>query len=199
MVDGLDWSYAALHLPEASIIEETVRDFHKLIGRQADKLRAAYDSRDWEAYRIQVHGMKSSAATIGIVPLAGMARVLEQAAAAGDAGTITAMHEIFMVQWMSYKDRLTGVCGITSDAEAAAEDERQEADPSVYRAMLELLRTHMDELDVDAADGVMSQIRGYRAPEGTGELVEELGVMVADLDSDGAAGLIDRIIERMDK
>ncbi|MBO6214534.1 MAG: response regulator, partial [Lachnospiraceae bacterium] len=83
-VDGLDWNFAWLHLPEREMLEDSVRQYYELIKVHAGKLQGFFeglpDEDALDNYRIQVHGMKSSAATIGIVPLAGMAKVLEYAA-----------------------------------------------------------------------------------------------------------------------
>ena len=84
VVEGLDWNYAWLHLPDMELLEYTVKEFYDQIHTAADCLEQAYeqisDTDHLESYRIQVHAMKSLAATIGILPLSGVAGVLESAA-----------------------------------------------------------------------------------------------------------------------
>ena len=69
-------------------------------------------SEQLESYRIQVHAMKSLAATIGIVPLAGMAKILEYAAKDKKIDTIQASTMVFLEEWRSYNQKLKGVFGI---------------------------------------------------------------------------------------
>ena len=76
-VDGVDWEIAWLHLSSMELIESAFSEFYKIIKIHASKLQEYYDNLETELdnYRIQVHGMKSSAASIGIIPLAGMAKI----------------------------------------------------------------------------------------------------------------------------
>ena len=47
--------------------------------------------------------MKSLAATVGIVTLSRMAKVLESAAKDGKIDTVTSMTDIFLEEWRSYR------------------------------------------------------------------------------------------------
>ena len=99
-VDGLDWNYAWLHLPDMDLLEYTVKEFYSQIGSAADSLEEAYRQLEspgkLDQYRIQVHAMKSLAATIGIVPLAGLAKLLEYAARDGEVSKVQSMTGPFL-------------------------------------------------------------------------------------------------------
>ena len=202
-IDGLDWNYAWLHLPDMELLESTVREFHEVLILQADKLegmRADIDSGSdraeaFEAYRIQVHGMKSAAATIGIVPLAGMAKLLEYAARDGDAAMIASMHDIFISEWRSYGEKLKGVFG-TGDG-AVDEGGKEAADPDMIRAMMEMLKNALEDFDVDAADDIIDKIRSYSYPQEIEALIPELSAAVKDLDQDAAEDVMDSILTRL--
>ncbi len=109
-VEGADWNYAVSHLATAELVAETVKEFRSVIPSHADKLNEFYaalpDEEALKGYRIQVHAMKSSAATVGIIPLAGMAKVLENAAANGNAERVFQLHDVFESEWRSYEERL---------------------------------------------------------------------------------------------
>ncbi|MBR4759840.1 MAG: response regulator [Lachnospiraceae bacterium] len=130
MIDGLDWDFAYLHLPDREMLLESVKEFWETLSYQADKLDRMKDADDMEAYRIQVHGMKSSAATVGIVPLAGMAKILENASRDGDIDTVANLHPTFMTKWREYEERLDPLFhqGVTGDdgMEDGAADKRQD-------------------------------------------------------------------------
>lgn len=104
--------YAWLHLPDMELLAYTVKEFYDQLEPAADSLERAYgqiaDAAYLERYRIQVHAMKSLSATIGIVTLSGVARVLESAAKDDKIHIITAMTDIFLEKWRSYRYRLQG-------------------------------------------------------------------------------------------
>lgn len=113
MIDGLDWNLAWLHLPDKEILMDTLRQFQELLPVHRDKLSAIYErlpeEKAFSDYRIEVHGMKSAAALVGIVPLAGLAKILEFAARDKELDTIRSMHGIFLREWDSYQEKLREV------------------------------------------------------------------------------------------
>ena len=197
-VDGLDWNYAWLHLPERELLEGTVREFRDVLAVQADKLDGMWravaaspeDGEALAAYRIQVHGMKSAAATIGIVPLAGMAKLLEFAARDGDTETMAKLHGVFLTEWRSYEEKLAGVFG---GGPAEADEEKEPADTEMLLAMFSMLRGALEDFDVDTADGVMAKLRSYRCEPEVEALLPTLAAAVADLDQDMAQETMERM------
>ncbi len=180
VVEGLDWNYAWLHLPDMELLSYTLKEFYEQIDPAADSLEQAYEQIDdkayLEQYRIQVHAMKSLAATIGIVTLSGVARVLESAAKNGKMNIIRSMTDIFLEEWRSYRQRLQGVLGI------GTEEKREIVDYSVIRALVEMVRISMQEMDIDQADELMKQLRAYAFPEEIGRNIQKLAEAVTNLD-----------------
>lgn len=194
-VDGLDWNYAWLHLPDMELLEYTIREFYGQIEPAARHLEEAYQSLGEPGqlgqYRIQVHAMKGLAATIGIVPLAGLAKILEYAAKGGKIEEIHAMTGVFLAEWRSYRQKLQGVFGIE-------EQTREEvADYSVIQALVEMVCVSMDEMDVDQADQLMGQLLSYEYPEDLGEHIRGLQESVTNLDAEGASHYADLLIGQM--
>ena len=180
VVEGLDWNYAWLHLPDMELLAYTVKEFYDQIDPAAESLERAYeqieDAAYLEQYRIQVHAMKSLAATIGIVTLSGVARVLESAAKDGKINIITAMTGIFLEEWRSYRLRLRGIFGI------GAGEKKEITDYSVIRALVEMVRISMQEMDIDRADELMKQMRGYAYPKEIQQNILKLAEAVTNLD-----------------
>ncbi len=193
MVDGLDWQFAFLHLPGKEMLESALKEFYGLIKLHGDKLemmkKGLPEQRD--AYRIQVHGMKSAAASIGIIPLAGMAKMLEFAARDGDYIRINSLHDIFVSEWMSYTEKLKGVMGLGEEELS----EKEEVDTGALSALLDIIKGAMEDMDVDTADESVEKLSGFVLPEDMEKELPELKAMVADLDSEGAA----EVAERMQK
>ncbi|MCR5099220.1 MAG: response regulator [Lachnospiraceae bacterium] len=225
-VEGLDWSFAWLHLPERQLLEDTVREFYELIHVHADKLDNMYaeiltvrdaldngapvppeepirdlgdipdklpDPQDqaFDAYRIQVHGMKSAAATIGIVPLAGMAKMLEFAARDHDMSVIGSMHSIFIDEWRRYKDKMMGVFGVGMEDES----DREEAKPGMLMGYAMMLRSAMENMDVDQADEIVGRIKHLKFNDEIDSRVPLLAAAVVDLDEDE----VNRLLTEMEE
>lgn len=180
-VDGLDWQYAWMHLPDQELLEYTVKEFYAQIGSAAERLEQEYDQiakpEHLEQYRIQVHAMKSLAATVGILPLSGVAKLLESAARHGRLEVLTLVTPVFLAEWRSYSRKLQGVFGIGKAVPLQIDD------ISVILALLDMIRLSMQELDIDKADQLMEQLQAYEYPEETEEHIKRLAEAVTNLDS----------------
>ena len=142
-----------------------------------------------------MHGMKSSASTIGIIPLAGMAKMLEDAAGASDIEQIYSLHRAFISRWRSYKEALTGVYGIGEDR--FLNSDKMKYDPEVLSGLLDIIRMSMEDFDVDSADNALSQTDMYVYPDDIKEEILKLKAAVADVDSDTAIEIIEAIKKLM--
>lgn len=194
-VDGLDWNYAWLHLPDMELLEYTAREFYAQLDPAADSLEQAYmqiaEPGQADRYRIQVHAMKSLAATLGIIPLAGVAKVLEYAARDGKIDVIMSMTGVFLEEWRSYREKLQGVFGI------GTEERKEVADYSVMQALVEMVRLSMQEMDIDQADRLMGELQAYEYPEGMGQDIRRMAEAVMNLDPEETERLAGLLIGRM--
>lgn len=216
-IDGLDWQYARMHLPDKELLEYTVKEFYAQIESAADRLEQSFEqivnyyqrvsalSEETElfgqgevmtasahyidAYRIQVHAMKSLAATVGILPLFGVAKILEYAAKDGNTDVIIAMTPAFLTEWRSYHEKLQGVFGIEADGR------KDVTDPSVILALVEMVRYSMQEMDIDQADELMTQLRSYKYSQETEQNIRKLADAVTNLDSEEAGRIADILLE----
>lgn len=196
-VDGLDWQYAWLHLPDMELLEYTVKEFYDQIESSANHLQQAYESitepEKLEQYRIQVHAMKSLAATVGIMPLSGVAKILEYAAKSGKIETVMSITPSFLEEWRSYKEKLQGVFGI------GTMEKQIVTDYSVIQALVEMVRISMQEMDIDQADQLAGQLRIYEFPDEMNQNIEKLMEAVTNLDSEEADRLADLLIGQMEE
>lgn len=196
-VDGLDWHYAWQHLPDIELLEYTVKEFYLQIDTAADKLKQAYqkisETDALEQYRILVHSMKSLSATVGLIPLSGLAKILEYAAKDGKIDVITSLTDIFLEEWRSYRQKLQGVFGIEET------EKKEVTDTSVLLALIEMVRISIQEMDIDQADTLMQQLLEYHYPYEIGQNIQKLSDAVTNLDSkaaDSAAELLSKQLGR---
>jgi HPt (histidine-containing phosphotransfer) domain-containing protein len=186
MVEGVDWAACWIHLSNLDVVKDTMKEFYELLIPHMDKLLTFYKSlqinpkytKAIEGYRIQVHAMKGAANTLGIFPLAGMAKVLEFAAKDEDTERIFQLHPIFQEEWCSYREKLKGVFGI------GEEQEMQQAEDWMLESFLSLIENAMEEMDVDAADSALERMKGYQFSVKVQSLMPALSAAVTALDED---------------
>ena len=152
-VDGLDWNFARVHLSEPELLVRAVQDFYSVIDLHADKLDGFYQNlpeneEAWNEYRILVHGMKSSAATVGITPSSGLAKLLEDASGNKNYALVSALHSPFLEEWRANKERLRGVFGLGEETEK----QKEQFETETVRGLVEMVRASMEEFDTDQAD-----------------------------------------------
>lgn len=216
-IDGLDWQYAWMHLPDKELLEYTVREFYAQIESAADHLEQSFEqivnyhqrvsslseetelfgqdevmtaaAQHIDSYRIQVHAMKSLAATVGILPLFGVAKILEYAAKDGNTDVIIAMTPAFLTEWRSYQEKLQGVFGIEEDGR------KEVTDLSVILALVEMVRFSMREMDIDQADELMTRLRSYKFSQETEKNIRKLADAVTNLDAEEADRIADILLE----
>jgi len=188
-IDGLDWDFGRLHLSEELLLD-TIKDFYLTLESQADVLLQSYNKGDMERYRIQVHSMKSTSALIGIIPLAGMAKVLEYAAQDGKKDIINHLNDIFLKEWLSYKQKLS----ILFDEK---DKQQKTEDTSIALAYLEMLRTAMENMDIDAADNIMENLNQLFYNEEINKHILQLAANVTNLDTESAIKQIETLIEML--
>lgn len=186
--EGIDWNYAKLYCRDVDILKDTVQHFYSSMQSEAEKLSdflemlGKKEERDegLEHFRIKVHSMKNSAAMIGAVSLAGVARMLEYAARDGRTDVIEKITPAFLEEWGKMKEILKPIV----QTEASGEG-KEELDHELIKELLRLLRTAMAEMDVDTADEIIKQLKRFAYPEGVmTEIMENLCLAVNDLDEE---------------
>lgn len=65
-------------------------------NQKSEELKKFYEEKDWENYRIRMHGVKSSSLTIGAVDLSEKAKSIEVPLKTGDFSHALAEHDSFM-------------------------------------------------------------------------------------------------------
>lgn len=190
-VDGMDWQYAWMHLPDPELLEFTVKEFYDQIGSAAERLNQSYiqikEPGQLEQYRIQVHAMKSLAATVGIAPLSGVAKILEYAARDAKFEVILSMTVPFLEEWRSYEHKLKGVFGIGAAG-------KKVTDYSLIQALVEMLRLSMQEMDIDRADQLAGQLKEYDYPDEMEPYIRKIADAVTNLDSDETERLAEALL-----
>lgn len=187
-IDGIDWQYALLYMKEMELLKDTVHDFYLMADgeRQAlENLWQILSESDIEKedgkeacrqYRVKVHAMKSSAALIGALPLSGVAKCLEYAARDEKTDIINRLHPVFIDAWKEMKEKL----GEMFNDEA---EEKLVPDYPMIQEYLHLLKSAMEEMDIDTADEISRQLKRYQYSEEMKQVVEMLCMSVENINA----------------
>ncbi|MCR5675385.1 MAG: response regulator [Lachnospiraceae bacterium] len=92
--DGIRYS-----ADKPDLYRELLKDYLNGVEKKRAQLAEDFTARDWSAYHILVHALKSSSRTIGAMETAELAKDLEHAAVIGDGDFIIAHHEEFMIRY----------------------------------------------------------------------------------------------------
>ena len=189
VIDGMDFAYGRIHFKADEDLLDSIELLYRVIKSEADKLKEFYNNISSEegmnSYRIQVHSMKNSAALVGIVTLAGMAKVLEDAARESDRDTIYAMTPVFLEKWCGYREKL----GILFPKEQTL----KAYDKTVLIELLERLKQAADEFDITEMDNLMEEMNGYCYEEMLSKKMEHLSVLVGQFDTEQTIVFADEI------
>ena len=188
IIDGVDFAYGRIHFPTDEDLLESMNMFYRVLKSEADKLVDFYEKIESEeglnSYRIQVHSMKNSASTVGIVSLSGLAKVLEDAARNNEKTVIYAMTPIFLEEWGKYKEKLA----ILFTKEAL-----QVCDKDILIALLENMRQAAEEMDITAMDEIMAELEQYDYETDIAEKMEQLAALVTQFDIEQTMELVEQM------
>lgn len=203
VITGIDWEYALLHCGGMGVLVETMADFCRLADTEYKDLKQYFESigqtlqeeqlvQKLEQYRIRVHSMKSSAAMVGAVSLAGVARLLEQAAREQKKERILQLTPVFLEEWQEMKERLVPV---VKEWMPEKKGEKPEADLKMLKEYLKLLQEAMEDMDVDTADEIAEQLKRFCYPGQLEDEIESLTRAVAGLDAERVSVISGKIKE----
>ncbi len=182
MVEGLDWKFARQHFNDTDSLLDTIRFFADSLEFEAAGLSELYADIATEAgqkaYCTKVHSMKNSAATIGIIPLAGMAKVLEDAARCGNVDVLEKVTSVFLISWRSYKEKLKVITGDASGEQDATENMAEISE------LLAQVRAAAEDMDIDALDELWRQLAQYQYNGEQQEFIEKVHKAIVEFDVD---------------
>ena len=188
-IDGLDWNFAWLHLPSRDLLQESLKEFYTLIPVQSKKLTHFYDELtldqsddNYNEYRILVHAMKGLAATIGLIPLAGPAKLLEFAARDKKIDVIYALHPVFIYEWDSYRDKIKGAFGIGLEENI----EKKPGDIATCYKFAQIILKSLHDMDIDTADKAVKKLKEYTYGEEADVMLANIEAAVTDIDETSA-------------
>ena len=190
-IEGVDWTYGKLHLPDKELLLGTTVKFYKTIPEEKEKIAKLFtqleDPESLNDYCIRVHAVKGLTATIGIMQLSALAKALEMAVKQNDLEKVGRLHPLFMEELEATEEKLKVL--------APKEEPKKQADPMQALPMFGMLRGALDDRDYDTADELMEQILQYEYSEDLREEISDLEGLLLNLRAEEAIEVCDRIIQ----
>ncbi|MBQ7676669.1 MAG: DegV family EDD domain-containing protein, partial [Lachnospiraceae bacterium] len=155
-------------------------------GKQAE-LAEFYNQKDWDAYTVKVHALKSSARIIGATALGASAEALEAAGKAGDIDYLTGNHARMIFAYAATEEILRPYFEVQEEKE---EDHRPMADEALLRSAYETIREATGELDIDVIEDALCEIGDYALPKEAEEIFARIKSALDDFDYEGILAVI---------
>lgn len=110
-IEGFDFAYAMDIFQDEGILKIILLEFYDALDEIREKLNGLHDTISQEGnlalYRMEVHALKSTSASVGALQISNQAKLLEEAAIAGDIERIHVGHPALMEDIIKHKERIS--------------------------------------------------------------------------------------------
>lgn len=188
VLDEFDFGYAIGILKSEELLMQSLENFRDILKYIPEKLnRFLEDIEDADGlsmYRIEVHALKSTSATVGALLLSKLARILEVAAINGEIQKIMLLHPVLLEEIEKHKDRIEPLF---------VEEKAEIEDYEIIDSYLEMLDIGVSQEDYDTADFMLEEVKKYQYPDPVQKLVDELAGQILNMESAPAQETIKKI------
>jgi len=187
-LEEFDFEYAFGLLKSEELLMQSLENFKDMLKYIPEKLKGLLNGIEQEEYlrnyRIEVHALKSTSATVGALLLSKVARLLEVAAAEGEIEKIRILNPVLLEEIEKHKERVSVLF-----PEEKLEIESRE----LIESYLEMLATGLLQEDYGTADFMLEEIKKYQYPKEIQVLMDELAGQVLNMETDNAIEAVERI------
>ena len=188
MLEEFDFEYAIGMLRSEELLLQSLANFRDLLKYLPEKLEhlasSIEDEAGLNAYRIEVHALKGTAATVGALLLSKFARMIEVAATNGEIEKIQILQPILLEEMEKHLERV----------ETLFPDERKKIESiELLSSYLDMLYIGVSQGDYDTADFMMEELKKYRYPKEIQDLIDGLTGQVLNLEMSNAMETIEKI------
>lgn len=185
-IADLDVAGAIKLLGGPKLFMNILKEYYKAIPAKIAAINEYHSNKDWPAYTIEVHALKSSSKQIGAVELSQMAGELEKAGNARDIEFINTYTASTVMKYMEYQWALAPLFEVKESEEVP----KDTADVDVVKQFLDDMLYAIDDLDMDRMDEIAASLDAYDYDETQKSLLEELKDAVSGMDVDACDEII---------
>mgnify|MGYP002514717666 CR=1 FL=1 len=189
-VAEFDFEYALKILGSEELLMDTLKDFYNMLKTLPNKLDDLFDNISNEEglknYRIEVHALKSVAATVGAILLSKLARIIESAATNNEEDKVMILHSILIEEIEKHRERLGDIFEETTI-------ESKELDVNTINMYLQMMKASLTNKEYNVTDYLFGEISVYEYPEEVRKDIEKLKNYIANLMWEEAIEMINTI------
>lgn len=149
------------------------------------ELKKAWEEKDYAAYTIKIHSIKSTSLNIGAVKVSSEARKQEEAGRGGNYAYIDAQIKPF---FKTYRELLKKIELVLHHYEMLTlekrGDEQVELDEKMVVHILKNIDRHVDEFEFPKIFEILEEVKNYRMPEKYRDVWRWIEILMEDLSVD---------------
>ena len=188
LLEEFDFDYALGLLKSEELLMQSLENFKDLLQYIPEKLNLYFKDIEQEDtlknYKIEVHALKSTSATVGALLLSKLAKILEMAAADKEVDKIYILHPILLEEIEKHLKRV----------EVLFLEEKEEMESKdLMESYLDMLTMGLMQDDYGTADFIMEEIKKYKYSKDVQSFVDVLTGQILNMESENAIETIERI------
>ena len=174
VIEGIDVAEGIKNCGSKEVFFELVKDFYKLIDSKSLKIEECLKEDRIREYTIEVHALKSTARMVGAMQLSELAFELEKLGNENAKEEIESRTPELLQIYRKYKVLL-------KEYGESKSEETTKVSHMQMKATLMRVHDAVENFDMDEADKAMEELVTYEFSDDMKEMVEKLGVYVADV------------------
>lgn len=190
-IPELDTQSALQLLGNEKLYMQTLTEYARMIAKKSQLLVQYKEARNWKAYTIEAHALKSSSRQIGATELSELAAKMEAAGNAGDIDFILAHHEQLIEQYRALSPVLARYVDVPHKRETA----KSAYDVKQLLAVLNEMQDAVDNLDMDEMEQVVGKLEQISLDAEQTEYLRKMRDATEELDVETCELLIARWME----
>lgn len=178
----LDTEYALSLLSSEKLYWKVLKDYYLMIDRKSQKIKEAEMTEDIGTYVVEVHALKSSSKQIGAISLSKKAESLEAAGNRHDFETIHGMTDEMLIEYNMLQKQLSEIFETEDEEEDIQSGQVAQITKEQMEEFFREFIVAIDELDLDKAEKIVTQMDKYKFDSVGKQKLEELKDAVQEMD-----------------
>ena len=192
-IDGIDWNQAHLYIQDDRVLLSTLKNIYRAMDSDLNQLtklyKNIYNEEGMAEYRIKVHALKSTNASVGAQMVSQLANLLEQKAIEQDAQAIERLHPELITQMKKLQEKLCECYGCETEGQQSQMS--QDAQEQNLQELIEALRSY----DYDKADELTEKLQDASYSDQMKECLAALREQEFQLDFDACIETATQMLE----
>ena len=189
-VPGLNVEDGLTYCGNAQQFIKFLNTFYDTLDDKSKEIEDAFNDGDIKLYTIKVHALKSTARIMGAQELSKHAEQLEAAGNGGDLEKINNETAELLTSFRAYKEKLSRIKEVEAEIAQDADLQKDPISENDLANAYEALKEFIPQMDYDAVEMIISEIKEYDLPVKDKELFDKLEKMLPSLNWEAMEALL---------